>query len=79
MRSGCMTDREVRLEGWMANDITMVPGGKLEGSIPIGFMTDRDGRLAELNVIGFMTALVNRWGELMAKSCMMVPVGRWVD
>ena len=62
----------------MANDITMVPVGKLEGSIPRRFMTDRDGRLAELMVIGSMTALVNRWGELMAKSYMMVPGGRWV-
>jgi len=67
MRSGCMTDREVRLEGWTAIDTSMVLGGKLEGSIPRRFMTDRDGRLAELMGIGSMTVLVNRWGELMAK------------
>ena len=74
-----MTDREVRLEGLMAIDTMMVPGGKLEGSIRRRFMTDLDGRLAELMGIGSMTVLVNRWGELMAKSYMMVPVGRWVD
>ncbi|MBM3454230.1 MAG: IS30 family transposase [Bacteroidetes bacterium] len=45
MRRECTMDREVKLDELMANDITMVTGGKLEGSIPRGFITGRVGRI----------------------------------